>query len=74
MLSKPFIDLISSGINELALDSTLDLAKHPRGSTGGEIQTHLEIVNLNAVASTETHQFKRFLKISTFNQRPEEGD
>ena len=31
MLLNPFIDPICSGINELALDSTLDLAKHPAG-------------------------------------------
>ena len=41
VLSKPFIDLISFGINELALDSILDLAKHPAS----------EILNLPATYS-----------------------
>ena len=42
VLPKLFIDLISSGINELALDSTLNLAKHLVS----------EILNLSA-----THSF-----------------
>ena len=41
VLFKPFIDLISSGINELALDSTLDLAKYIAS----------EILNLPAIYS-----------------------
>ena len=41
VLFKPLIDPISSGIDELALDSTLDLAKHTASEILNLLATHL---------------------------------